>query len=268
MPSQKIFVTGATGYISRVVSEQAVQAGHSVRGLSRRPEGDELLPKLGSIPVRGTLTDFPILARESRTADMVFHLVFDHDWSQPYEQLLKLEPDALDAIARVLIGTNKPLVTTSGTLIVAPDPDGGETDETAPLLERPILPRHLAEEHALAYAARGVRVTANWLPQYVCGRETPHGFAAESIKLAARSGESAFVGDGEHYCSSVCVDDAARLYFPVAEGAGAGEVFNGTGNTDTTYRAMATAIGKTVGVPVAERLKKEIQSGMLTPGLL
>ena len=30
-----MFITGATGYIGRVVTEKALAAGHAVRGLSR-----------------------------------------------------------------------------------------------------------------------------------------------------------------------------------------------------------------------------------------
>ncbi|KAB8067858.1 NAD(P)-binding protein [Aspergillus leporis] len=246
---QKVFITGATGYIGRVVTELAVAKGHTVRGLSRREEGDALLRNLGATPVRGTLTDSDIIAREAKEADIIFHLAFDHDWSKPYEEILKLEYGAIDALAGALIGTDKPLVTSSGTAVVAPDPNGGETDETSPLPEVPVIPRHLAEEYALAYAKKGVRVTAVRLPQYVYGRATSHGFAADLIKMAAKSGESLYIGDGMHCCSGVYVDDAARLYFLVAK-AGPGEIFNGTGSCDITYKGMASAIGKTLDVPV------------------
>lgn len=263
---KKIFITGATGYIGRVVTEQAVQAGHTVRALSRRETGDELLKGLGATPVRGTLTDFPVLVREAQAADIILHLAFDHDWSKPYEQHLKLEKDAIDALAGALVGTDKPLVTTSGTAIVAPDPAGGETDETSPLPEKPIVPRHLAEEHTLAYAKQGVRVTAIRLPQYVYGRQTTHGFAAELIKLAAKSGESLYVGDGEYCASNIYVDDAASLYLLVAEHGKAGEVFNGTGNTDTTYKALAGAIGKVLAVPV-KSISEEVAQAKWGPFL-
>ncbi|KAF7585853.1 hypothetical protein BBP40_009975, partial [Aspergillus hancockii] len=161
---QNIFITGATGYIGRVVTELAIKKGHTVHALSRRPEGDALLRDLGATPIRGTLTDFSILAHEAKQADIIFHLAYDHDWSKPYDEILKLEFGAIDALAGALTGTDKPLVTTSGTAVVAPDPNGGETDENSPLPEVPLLPRYRAEEYALAYAKRGVRVTAIRLP--------------------------------------------------------------------------------------------------------
>ncbi|KAA8650786.1 hypothetical protein EYZ11_012282 [Aspergillus tanneri] len=250
MAQQKIFITGATGFIGRVVTEIAVKEGYIVRGLSRREEGDALLQSLGATPVRGDLATLDVLSHESKEADMVFHLAFDHDFSKPYEQILNLDVAAVNALAEPLVGTDKPLVTTGGTAMVAPDASGGETDEISPLAENRVISRHLAEANSLSWAQKGVRVTSIRLPQYVYGRGTTSGFTALLIKLAAQFGESVYIGDGEYCCSNVHVDDAARLYFAVATKAKAGEIFNGTARTDTTYKAMATAIGASVQVPV------------------
>ncbi|KAF9885232.1 hypothetical protein FE257_000592 [Aspergillus nanangensis] len=256
MPQQKFFITGATGYVGSVVTSFAVQAGHDVRGLSRHEKGDALLESLGATPVRGDLTTFDILSAESAKADVVLHLAFDHNFTQPFEQIIKLDADAVEALATPLIGTNKPLVTTGGTAMVVADPNHGETDETAPFRET-VIPRHRAEQNSLSWAEKGVRVTSIRLPQYVYGRATEHGFAAQLIKLAVQTGESAYIGDGEYYASTVYVDDAARLYFEVAAKAGAGEIFNGTGCTTTTYKALATSIGKLLDVPVKSLSEEE-----------
>ncbi|PLB47728.1 NAD(P)-binding protein [Aspergillus steynii IBT 23096] len=257
MAQQKIFITGATGFIGRVVTEFAIRDGYNVRGLSRNEKGDALLTSLGATPVRGDLTSLDMLSQESAAADIIFHLAFDHDFSKPYEQILALDTAAVNALALPLAGTDKPLITTGGTAMVAPDPSGGETDESSPLPENPMIPRHLAEANALSWAQKGVRSIALRLPQYVYGRGTTTGFTALLIKLAVQSGESVYLGDGEYCASNVYVDDAARLYFAAAAKAKAGEIFNGTANTDTTYKAMATAIGEAAQVPVKSMTAEE-----------
>ncbi|KNG80387.1 hypothetical protein ANOM_011239 [Aspergillus nomiae NRRL 13137] len=259
-PPQNIFITGATGYIGRVVTEFALAAGHSVRALSRSEAGDTLLRSLGATPVRGTLSDTTILAEEARRADVVFHLAFSHDWSKPYTDLLALDITAVDALASALQNTNKPLVTTGGTLCVLPDPSGRETDETAPPPPYTPLPRHLAEERALAWAPKGVRISVLRLPQYVYGRQTDHGFAADLIRLAVRDGEAVVIDDGGWCFSCVHVEDAARLYFLVARFAGPGDVFNGVSCTDVTYSALAGAIGRVVGVDVVSRTREDMEA--------
>ncbi|KFH62265.1 hypothetical protein MVEG_11476 [Podila verticillata NRRL 6337] len=95
--TKTIFITGATGFIGQVVAQKAVQQGYTVRGLSRREEGDQLLQSLGVTP------------------------------SMQY--LIALNIAAINAMATPLVGTNKRLVISSGTAFIQPDPQGGETFE-------------------------------------------------------------------------------------------------------------------------------------------
>ncbi|KAL4979014.1 hypothetical protein BDW66DRAFT_169258 [Aspergillus desertorum] len=247
--SQKVFITGATGFIGRLVTELAVKEGYSVRGLSRREEGDALLISLGATPVRGDLKNADLLTEESRNADIVLHLAFDHDFTKPYQQLVDTDIAAVTALAKGLEGTGKPLIVTNGTANAAPDPNGGETDENAPLASHHFTNRDVAEKHALSFVDKGVRIVSIRLPQYVYGRGNDTGFAAQLIKLAIRSGESVYIGDGEYCFSDVHVDDAAQLYLLAVKHAKPGDIFNGTGHTTTTYKAMATAVSELVGVP-------------------
>lgn len=260
MAQQTIFITGATGYIGRVVTELAIKDGYTVHGLSRSESGDALLTSLGATPIRGDLTTLDILTRESQSADMVFHLAFDHDFTKPYEQILAVDTAAVNALATPLVGTTKPLITTSGTSVVAAAPNGDETDESSPLALNPIIPRHLAESNALSWAGKGVRSISLRLPQYVYGRGTRTGFAALLLKLAIQSNESVYLGDGTYCTSSVYVDDAARLYLDAAAHGSAGDIFNGTGDTSTSYKALASAIGEAAGVPVRSMSVEEATS--------
>ncbi|KAL1983859.1 hypothetical protein VTN96DRAFT_9860 [Rasamsonia emersonii] len=267
----RIFITGATGYIGRVLTELAVSEGYDVHGLSRSDEGDARLRKLGATPVRGELTTLDVLRRESSEADIVFHLAFIHDFaSGEFDKLVDIDIAAVDALAEPLQGTDKPLVITSSAGFVQPDPNGGETDEDAPPAPNAPVQRFRTERRALAWAEKGVRVSTIRLPQYVYGRvEGPQttGFAVLLIKLAAQAGESVYIDSGANRFSSVHVDDAVRLYLLVAKRLKQqqgktitpGEVFNGTASTSITFKELATAIGAVLNVPVRSITRDEAE---------
>lgn len=252
----RIFVTGATGYIGRVVTEQAIAAGHTVHGLSRSEEGDARLNALGAIAVRGDLASLDILRQHSAQADAVFHLGFIHDFTMDYEEVLRVDAAAVDALGEPLRGTDKALVITSGTALVDPDPTGAETTEDSPPSQYFILSHRIrAERHALRLSEEGVRVCALRLPPYVYGRGGSY-FMPLLMQMAAKAGESIHVGDSNLQTAAVHVDDAAALYLLAASKAKAGDIFNGNGAI-INFRQMAEAIGAALQVPVRSVSREE-----------
>ncbi|PSS22762.1 hypothetical protein M430DRAFT_135010 [Amorphotheca resinae ATCC 22711] len=245
----QLFITGATGYIGRVITEQAVAAGHTVRGLSRHDAGDALLRSLGATPVRGDLSTLAILQRESSRADAVLHLAYIHDWARDYSEILRIDGAAVDALASPLQGTQKPLVITSGTLAVEADAEGKETIEESPLAKNLVVDRAKSERHALSWKEKGVRVMAIRLPPYVYGR-AGKGFLVLWMQTAVDAGEAVYIGDGAQRTAGVHVDDAAALFLLAAQGGKAGDVFNGNSSNNITAREMAEAVGDVVKVPV------------------
>jgi nucleoside-diphosphate-sugar epimerase len=256
----RIFVTGATGYIGRVVTERALAEGHAVYGLSRHEEGDAQLRALGATPVRGELTSLDVLRQESAQAEAVLHLAFIHDWGMDYEEIMRIDAAAVDALGEPLRGTEKALVITSGTAVVDPDPAGGETTEDSPLSQTFVLKDRIrSERHALRLSEDGVRVSAIRLPPYVYGRGGSH-FAPMLMQMAAKAGESVYVDDGRLRTSDVHVDDAATLFLLAARKAKAGDVFNGSGSTTVTLRELAEAIGAAVQLPVRSVSREEAEA--------
>jgi nucleoside-diphosphate-sugar epimerase len=256
----RIFVTGATGYIGRVVTERALAEGHAVYGLSRSEEGDARLKALGATAVRGELTSLDVLRQQSAKAEAVLHLAYIHDWAMDYEEVLRIDGAAVDALGERLRGTEKALVITSGTAVVEPDPAGGETAENSPLSETFVLKDRIrSERHALGLSDGGVRVSAIRLPPYVYGRGGSY-FAPLLMQMAAKAGESIYVDDGRLRTSDVHVDDAAELYLLAASKAKASDVFNGTGSTTVTLRELAEAIGAALQVPVHSVSREEAEA--------
>lgn len=264
MAQKRIFITGASDYVGSVLTELAIAQGYKVHGLTRSEAGEEKLRQLGATPVRGDLTSLDVLRKESAEADIVMSLASAYNVATPsYDDVLHIDNGALDAIADGLEGSNKPLVTTSGTLFAAPDPSGGETDETAPLDPNPVNTRYKNVEHALSLAKRGFHLTVVRLAPYVYGR------GGSGVKLfmemAVNTGAALIVDGGNNHITYVHVDDAARLYLLAGEKGKAGEEFNGSGGTDVTARQLFDAIAAEIHVPVKDSSFDEVKAsyGML-----
>jgi uncharacterized protein YbjT (DUF2867 family) len=73
VPSQTVFITGATGYLGRPLVRQLVDRGHRVRALAR-PGSEGKLP-LGCVPVVGNALEPASYAPAVAPADVLVHLV-------------------------------------------------------------------------------------------------------------------------------------------------------------------------------------------------
>jgi len=253
------FITGATGYVGSVCTEKAIAEGHTVHGLSRTPAGDEKLKALGAIPIRGDLSTFDTLEQESAKADVVFHCAFIHDFvggKMSYDEVIRADCEAVNAIAKGLKGSGKPFIVSSGSGGKAPDPNGGEVDETAPMDESfPLKARIASEEYAMDKTKDGIRVSLIRLAPFVYGRGGSV-FIPGLITKAYAAGESLYIGDGSPRMTALHVEDAATLYHAVAKHA-TGGIFNGSGSTTVTAKEIAEAIGTLLNVPVRSVTKEE-----------
>lgn len=247
MTKPRIFITGGSGYIGSAVTELAISRGYEVYGLSRTETSDAKLTKSGAIPVRGDLQAHDVLREQSAKADIVFHLAdsLTDDFTRDYEEVLRIDAGAVDAMGAGLEGSGKAFVITSGSLVVAAT--GSETDETSALWEKPLNARIKSEQHALELCEKGVKVSAIRLAPFVYGR------GGSGIRLFmtmfAHAGEGGYVDSGETLTSTVHVDDAAALYLLAAEKAKAADIFNGVSGT-VKFRALTEAIGKMLDIPV------------------
>ena len=117
----RVFVTGASGHIASAVIPELLGNGHQVVGLARSDASAEAVAALGAEVRRGDLDDLDGLRAAAAEADGVIHLAFKHEAMRTGDFMGAVAADmaATQAIGETLIGTDKPFVSTGGTLMLA-----------------------------------------------------------------------------------------------------------------------------------------------------
>ncbi|AEV95953.1 SDR family oxidoreductase [Pediococcus claussenii] len=246
----KIFVTGATGFIGTAVVAELLNRGHQVIGLARSDRSEEKLRNMGANVLRGSLEDLDVLAAGAKESDGVIHLAFTNNFND-FEGAVKLDVAAITAMNEALIGSNKPFVNTSGTLMAANL--GHIADENTPSNDP--MGRAVSTQKSLSYSNQGVRATAVRLSPTVHD-ETRQGFGTILSGIAALNKKAAYIGEGNNVWPSVHKLDAAKLFVDALEKGQAGSTYNAVAEEGISLKAIATKIGSLLEVPVVS-LKAE-----------
>jgi nucleoside-diphosphate-sugar epimerase len=240
----RVFVTGATGFIGSAIVPELIDAGHQVVGLARSDQSATALEAAGAEVHRGSLEDLDSLRDAAAAAEGVIHTAYIHDFSQ-MENAAHVNNRAIEALGAALEGTDRPLVITAGTALVAPGRVATENDMGAIGAH----PRVRSEAIALALASAGVRTSILRPPPTVHG-EGDHGFVPFLIGIARDKGVSGYVGDGTNRWPAVHRRDAARLYRLALEQAPAGTVLHAVAEEGVPTREIAEVIGRQLDLPV------------------
>ncbi|MDI7776164.1 SDR family oxidoreductase [Asticcacaulis sp. EMRT-3] len=249
----RVFVTGASGWVGSVVTQELLRHGHSVLGLARSDASAAAIEAAGAQALRGDVEDVDSLIRGAQAADGVIHTAFIHDFSKFVENC-EIDRRAITAMAGVLAHTGKPFVVTSGTGITAGVPGASETMRTADA--RTTLPRIASEQAAEAAAASGVNVSVVRLPPSVHGAGD-HGFVPMLIQAARDKGKSAYIGEGENVWPGVHRLDAAQVFRLALERNASDARYHAAENAGTRFRDIAAAIGKGLNLPVVSLTPEE-----------
>jgi nucleoside-diphosphate-sugar epimerase len=177
-------------------------------------------------------------------SDGVIHTAFNHDFSK-FAANCEMDRRAIEALGSALAGSDRPLVVTSGTGLIAPGRIATEDD--VPASSSNSLPR-VSEQTAASLAARGVRASVVRLPQV--HDRFKQGLVTYMIALAREKGISAYVGNGLNRWPAVHRLDAAHLYKLVLEKGSAGSRYHAVAEEGVPLREVADAIGRGLKAPV------------------
>jgi nucleoside-diphosphate-sugar epimerase len=242
-----VFVTGATGHIGSAVVAELLEAGHQVTGLARSDKSAAALTAKGATVHRGDLADLDGLRAAAAAADGVIHLAYRHDFDNDFVGAAETDLRVVTAMGEVLAGSDRPLVNTSGTLLLAGVAQGRTATENDAAEGGPRID---SENAVIALADRGVRSSVIRLSPLVHSTLDHHGFAHRLIDIAREKGVSAYIGDGANRWPGVHTLDAARLYRLAVEAAPAGTRLHGVADEGVPFREIAAVIGRHLDLPV------------------
>jgi len=243
-----VFVTGGTGTIGAPVVAELLGNGHTVLALARSDASARALNDAGADVLRGELADLDVLRSGASQSQGVISLAFspNYDTADGLARAVAEESAALDALGQALIGSDRPIVTVSGT----PLAPGRASTEADPLpTEGPVGGRGKSVNALLDLASRGVRAIAVRMPRTVHNQGLG-GFAGLLTDHARRTGIAGYPGDGTQRWPAVHALDAAVLFRLALESAPAGTSWHAVADEGDAVRDIAAVIGRRLGLPV------------------
>jgi len=243
----RVFVTGATGFIGSAVVAELLGARHQVLGLARSREKAAALAASGAEVLHGSLEDLDALQRAAAGADGVIHLAFNHDFSR-FAANCEDDRRVIEVLGTALVGSDKPLVVTSGTAI-ANGASGQLAVEDNAAASSAKHPRAASEEAAVAVGRKGANVSVVRLPQV--HDTTRAGLITYAIAVAREKKVSAYLGDGHNRWPAAALPDVARLYRLALERGERGATYHAVAEEGVAFRDIAEVLARHLKVPTA-----------------
>jgi nucleoside-diphosphate-sugar epimerase len=247
----RVFITGASGHIGSAVIPELLGHGHQVVGLARSDASAEAITALGAEVRRGDLDDLDGLRQAATEADGVIHLAFKHEAMRTGDYMGAIDSDlaATRALGEALVNTDKPFVTTGGTLMLARagmSGAGGRVRTEDDHIQGG--PRVDAENDTIGLAQQGVRSSVIRLAPMVHSDLDHHGFTHALIGFARDNGAAAYTGDGSNRWPAANTYDIGVLYRLALEKAPAGSTLHGVGDTGIPRKLIAETIAGKLGL--------------------
>jgi nucleoside-diphosphate-sugar epimerase len=251
----RVFVAGGTGTLGRPTIRRLRDAGHEVRALARTPERAAVLRALGVEPVVGDLFDLGAMTATIDGCDAVLHLATRIPALMQMRKLAAWRDNdrlrsqgASVLVSAALAATARIYVQESITFLYQSRGDE-QLFETAPVdAPQPLASARDAERETARFTARGGQGVVLRFGAFY-GPEAPSTLA--TLKLARRR-LFPIIGSGDHYMSSIHVDDAAAA--TVAALAASAGIYNVVDDEPLPMREYVGALTDAFGFRPARHL--------------
>ncbi|WP_417365143.1 SDR family oxidoreductase [Flavobacterium beibuense] len=250
----RVFVTGASGFVGSAVVNDLIAAGIEVLGLVRSQASAEKLKDSGAQILMGDINDPEIIRKGATSCDAVIHTAFNHDFSR-YKESCEDDRKVIEIFTDALIGTQKPLVITSGVGILRSEK--AITEDDTPTSSASV-PRAASEEAALEARSKGVNAYIVRLP-IVHGKDD-HGFIPIVIGMDKENEQSGYIGDGLNRWPGVHRKDAASLYRLILEKQPEQAVFHPVAEEGIHFKEIARVISENTSLPLKRLTEDEAEA--------
>ncbi len=251
VPSRKILVTGATGFVGSAVARAALQEGHSIRVLARAGSSRSNLSDLDVEVAIGDLRDPSSLSGALAGIHTLFHVAADYRlWARDPADMVRTNVMGTKALmlAAADAGVER-IVYTSSVATLKPNPLGAPVDETSPLTAADGIGAYKRSKIAAERLVERMVMELN-LPAVIVNPSTPIGPhdikptpTGRMIVEAARGRMPAYVDTGLNF---VHVDDVARGHLAAMHLGRVGERYI-LGGEDVLLGAFLTEIARLRG---------------------
>jgi nucleoside-diphosphate-sugar epimerase len=238
---EKVFVTGATGFIGGRLLQRLIERGFKVRALSRRAtlptppgfdsNGDGPRLRENVELVAGDITDIDSLRRGMQGCDRVFHLAaYAKNWAPDRDTFFRTNVQGVRNVFTVAkeLGVHR-VVWTSTCVTFGPTPPGVTGDENMPRLTPRYFTEYeqtkaIAEQEALKMAGEGFPlVIVNPTRVYGPGNLTEGNSATRLIDQYDRGLMPFLLNRGRNIGNWVLVDDVVEGHLLAMEHGQIGE---------------------------------------------
>jgi len=249
LASQRVFLTGATGYIGGRLAERLTGMGHRVVALVRPSSDTRRLDRLGVVTSEGDITDRYSLRPGMSGADWVIHAAAELDMTGPPERMTQVNVGGTENVASLAykLGVGRFLSVSSIARWGGSPPDGSPAGEDADHYEPPSLysaTKADAERAVRSWVEKGLRANAVF-PSLVYGPPGKRSGTNALLGMIVRRKVPFLVG-GDRRMSWIHLDDVVDGILAVMERAEPGEDYILAGEV-ATLREVAERVCELAG---------------------
>ncbi|HEX6202133.1 MAG TPA: NAD-dependent epimerase/dehydratase family protein [Thermoanaerobaculia bacterium] len=245
MSRQRLYLTGATGYIGQPLALRLAALGHEVRALVRETSDAERVAALEAAGVAcfaGDLADRASLREGMSGADWVVHAAAELDPAAPAERMRTANVAGSENVASLAakLGTGRFLAVSSiAAFAGSPDDGTAASEETPRRADPPSLysaTKRAGEDAVRAWSHKGLRLNVVW-PSLVYGPPGKKRGTNALIRRYAKGRVPVLVG-AERLSSWIYLEDLVLGLVRVIERAPPGRDFLMTGEVAPVGRVV------------------------------